>query len=297
MSKVQMATASDWLTALRLKTLSASVSPVIIGSAYAHSIGEFRWLPFFVILFCASSIQIVTNFINEIYDFKKGADNENRLGSVRSVSTGAISSKTMKIVSALLMIITFIAGLYLVSISDYYILLIGILSLLFSWAYTGGPYPLAYNGLGDVFVLLFFGLVAVCGTFYVYAGYIDNFILASSFVPGILSMNILSVNNIRDIETDKAVNKNTLAVKIGAKKSIALYVILTFLVFVIECYLAILKTDYLLLLPLITIPLAAIVIKKLILAEGREYNKVLALTALLMILNSALLTLGILIGL
>lgn len=291
-----MATASDWLNALRLKTLPASISPVIIGSAYAHSVGKFAWVPFIVVLFCASAIQIVTNFINEIYDFKKGADNENRLGSVRSVSTGAISQTTMKVVSIVLIIITFFAGLYLVSISDYYILIVGVLSLVFSWAYTGGPFPLAYNGLGDIFVLLFFGLVAVCGTFYVFSGYIDIFVIASSFVPGILSMNILSVNNIRDIETDQAVNKNTLAVKIGEKKSIALFVSLLFLVFVIESYLAILKSSYWLLLPVLTLPLAAYVIRELILAEGREYNKVLAMTAMLMMLNSVLLTIGILIG-
>ncbi len=291
-----MATASDWLNALRLKTLPASISPVIIGSAYAHSVGHFAWLPFAVILFCASAIQIVTNFINEIYDFKKGADNENRLGSVRSVSTGAISQTTMKIVSIVLIIITFFAGLYLVSISDYYILIVGVLSLIFSWAYTGGPLPLAYNGLGDIFVLLFFGLVAVCGPFYIFNGYIDNFIFASSFVPGILSMNILSVNNIRDIDTDQSVNKNTLAVKIGEKKSIALYVSLLFLVFVIESYLAILKSSFWLLLPVLTLPLATYVIRELILAEGREYNKVLAITAMLMMLNSILLTIGILIG-
>jgi len=291
-----MAIASDWLTALRLKTLPASISPVIIGSAYAHSVGKFAWLPFVVILFCASAIQIVTNFINEIYDFKNGADNENRLGSVRSVSTGAISQTTMKVVSIVLIIITFFAGLYLVSISDYYILIVGLLSLIFSWAYTGGPFPLAYNGLGDVFVLLFFGLIAVCGTFYVFSGYIDIFIITSSFVPGILSMNILSVNNIRDIATDQAVNKNTLAVKIGEKKSIALYVSLLFLVYVIESYLAILKSSYWLLLPIITIPLAVYIVRELILAEGREYNKVLAMTAMLMMLNSVLLTIGILIG-
>lgn len=282
----------DWITALRLKTLPASVSPVLIASAYAYSLDKFNGLAFVVILFCASMIQIITNFINEIYDFKTGADNDNRLGSVRGVATGKISVKSMWLVSITLIIITFLAGLYLVSISDYYILLVGIVSLFFSWAYTGGPYPLAYKGLGDIFVLVFFGIVAVCGSFYIYTGYVNSFIFIASFVPGILSSNILAANNIRDIETDRKVNKITLAVRLGRKKSIALYSVLMFIVFAIQFYLYLITGNSYILITFLTLPIAMIIFKKIILAEGREFNLVLALSGLFLIIDSVLLSLS-----
>jgi 1,4-dihydroxy-2-naphthoate octaprenyltransferase len=289
-----MAQAKDWIVALRLKTLPASVSPVLIASAYAYSLGKFNGLAFVVILFCASSIQIITNFINEIYDFKSGADGENRLGSVRGVAAGKISVRTMWAVSISLIVITFLAGLYLVSISDYYILLVGVASLFFSWAYTGGPYPLAYKGLGDIFVLVFFGIVAVCGTFYIYTGYVSAFMFIASFVPGILSSNILAANNIRDIATDKVANKITLAVRLGEKNSIALYTILMFLVYVIQFYLYLMSGNGLILITFLTLPLALVLSKKIIKAKGREYNAVLALSGLLMMLDSILLSISLL---
>jgi 1,4-dihydroxy-2-naphthoate octaprenyltransferase len=286
----------DWVAALRLKTLPASISPVLIASAYAYKLGQFDWVAAIVILFCASMIQIITNFINEIYDFESGADNENRLGSTRGVSSGHISVRAMWTASIISIIITFLAGLYLVSISDYYILLVGIVSLFFSWAYTGGPYPLAYKGLGDIFVLFFFGVVAVCGTFYIYTGYVDSFIFIASFVPGILSTNILAANNIRDIDTDEQVKKITLAVRLGEKSSIALFTVFMFLVYAIEFYLFLITGNSFLLITFITLPISLIIFKKIVTAVGREYNAVLALSALFMMSNSFLFAIGILLG-
>lgn len=286
----------DWVAALRLKTLPASISPVLIASAYAYTNGQFDWLAAIVILFCASMIQIITNFINEIYDFKKGADGDDRLGSTRGVSTGRISVSAMWSASIISIVITFMAGLYLVSMSDYYILLIGIVSLFFSWAYTGGPYPLAYKGLGDIFVLVFFGIVAVCGTFYIYTGYVDWFIFVASFVPGILSTNILAANNIRDIDTDKQVNKITLAVRLGEKHSIALYNMLMFFVFAVQFYLYLITSNEYILITFLALPLAIIIFKKIILAVGRQFNTVLALSGLFLIVDSLLLSLGIVLG-
>lgn len=286
----------DWVSALRLKTLPASISPVLIASAYAYKLGQFDWIAAIVILFCASMIQIITNFINEIYDFKTGADNENRLGSTRGVASGRISVSAMWTASIISIAITFLAGLYLVSISDYYILLVGIVSLFFSWAYTGGPYPLAYKGLGDVFVLFFFGVVAVCGTFYIYTGYVDSFIFIASFVPGILSSNILAANNIRDIDTDQQVNKITLAVRLGEKKSVALFTVFMFLVYAIEFYLFLMTGNSFLLITFVTVPVSLIIFKKIVTAVGREYNAVLALSGLFMMSNSILFAAGILLG-
>ena len=212
------------------------------------------------------------------------------------VSTGRISVRAMWSASIISIVITFLAGLYLVSISDYYILLIGIVSLFFSWAYTGGPYPLAYKGLGDIFVLTFFGIVAVCGTFYIFTGYVDWFIFVASFVPGILSTNILAANNIRDIDTDKQVNKITLAVRLGEKHSIALYNMLMFLVFAIQFYLYLITSHEYILITFLALPLAIVIFKKIILAVGRQYNTVLALSGLLMMVDSLLLSLGIVLG-
>lgn len=286
----------DWVAALRLKTLPASISPVLIASAYAYTLGQFDWIAAIVILFCAFMIQIITNFINEIYDFKPGADNEDRLGSKRGVASGRISVRAMWTAAIVSISITFLAGLYLVSISDYYILLVGIVSLFFSWAYTGGPYPLAYKGLGDISVLFFFGVVAVCGTFYIYTGYVDSFIFIASFVPGILSTNILAANNIRDIDTDKQVNKITLAGRLGEKSSIALFTVLMFLVYAIEFYLFLITGNSFLLLVFITVPISLIIFKKIVIAVGREYNAVLALSGLFMMSNSILFAVGIILG-
>lgn len=290
-----MSEIKDWTASLRLKTLPASISPVLIASAYAYHLNKFDGLAFVIILFCAMMIQIITNFFNEIYDFKSGADNENRLGPARSVATGKISLQAMRKVTITLVIITFLAGLYLVSISDYYILLIGIVSLYFSWAYTGGPFPLAYKGLGDVFVIVFFGFVAVCGSFYIYTGYLDSFIIIASFVPGILSANILAANNIRDIATDKKAGKITLAVRLGEKRSVALYTVMMFVVYYIEFYLYLISSNNLIFLTFITMPLAVMMFRKLVTAIGKEYETVITLSGLMMILNSLLFVLAILI--
>ena len=158
-----------WMLAIRPKTLPAGAVPVILGSALAATAGRFRMFPALVALICALGIQVATNFINEIYDFRKGADTAERLGPTRTVAAGIISEKTMIQVSVVLLGTVFLLGLYLVYTAGWPILLIGMLSLLFAWAYTGGPYPIAYSGLGDVFVFIFFGLVAVAGTYYVQA--------------------------------------------------------------------------------------------------------------------------------
>ncbi|NTV92692.1 MAG: 1,4-dihydroxy-2-naphthoate octaprenyltransferase, partial [Chlorobiaceae bacterium] len=145
-----------WLLAIRPKTLPAGAVPVLLGSALAAADGRFMLLSALIALFCALGIQIATNFINEIYDFRKGADTAQRLGPTRTVAAGIISEKTMIRVSASLLGVVFLMGLVLVYTAGWPILLVGVLSMLFAWAYTGGPYPIAYSGLGDVFVFVFF---------------------------------------------------------------------------------------------------------------------------------------------
>ena len=281
-----------WLTALRLKTIPASVIPIAIASSYAYKLGEFDQVKFTLILFCAIMIQIITNFFNEIYDFKKGADTNERLGPDRGVSRGDIQLSTMWTVTIISLIITLAAGLYLVYLTDLNILFIGLVSLVLTWAYTGGPYPLAYKGLGDIFVFVFFGIIATCGSYYAYTQSINDVIIFSSFIPGFLSMNILSANNIRDINTDIKVGKITMAVRMGDRLSRYVYILILLLAFVTQFYIFLMLNNTFLLLPFITIVLAIPLIKEVMYAHGKEMNKVLALSGVMLMLFGTLQTIA-----
>ena len=287
-----MGKAKIWFLATRPKTLPASLVPVLIGTAAAYSDSYFRPLYFAITLVCALFIQILTNFINEIYDFKKGADTKERLGPRRHVASGDISVKEMKAVSLVLALITFGLGLVIVFHAGWIILAVGISSLFFAYAYTGGPYPLAYNGLGDIFVFIFFGLIAVSGTYFVQALEISYASLIAGAAPGFLSMNILAVNNIRDIETDPKAGKITMAVKLGKKKAQALYVIISALAFAVPVILYILSENYYMLLPLISMPLAVKLCIGIYTKAGRELNSVLAGTAKLLLIHGLLMAVG-----
>jgi len=284
-----------WMLAIRPKTLPAGAVPVILGSALAASDGRFSMFPALVALICALGIQVATNFINEIYDFRKGADTAERLGPTRTVAAGIISEKTMIKVSAALVGTVFLLGLYLVYTSGWPIFIIGLLSLLFAWAYTGGPYPIAYSGLGDIFVFVFFGLVAVGGTYYVQAHTLSPLILLAAVAPGAFSVNILLVNNIRDIATDRIVGKMTLPARIGGEWARKLYIVLTVIAFLVPVLLSINGFSKWGMLSLISAPLAFSMIRKLYASEGRELNDVLAGTGKLMTLHGLLFSAGLLI--
>ncbi len=283
-----------WMLAIRPKTLPAGAVPVVLGSALAAVDGRFRLLPAFVALICALGIQVATNFINEIYDFRKGADTAERLGPTRTVAAGIISEKTMIRVSGSLAGGVFLLGLYLVSIAGWPILLIGLLSLLFAWGYTGGPYPIAYSGLGDLFVFIFFGLVAVGGTYYVQAHNLVLPVLIAAVAPGAFSVNILLVNNIRDIATDRRVGKMTLPARIGAVWARRFYVALTVVAYLVPALLWLNHYSPWALLSLLSLPLAFVMIKTLYASEGRGLNHVLAGTGKLMTLHGLLFAAGLL---
>ncbi|MGB5287985.1 MAG: 1,4-dihydroxy-2-naphthoate polyprenyltransferase, partial [Ignavibacteriaceae bacterium] len=205
----------SWLLASRPKTLLAAVVPVLVGSALAISIGKF-YLPYSIVaLLCSILIQVGTNFTNDLYDFLKGADNQKRKGPVRVLISGLISAKEMKIAIVLVFGIAFLLGLYLVHSAGILILWVGIISIVAGIIYTAGPFPLAYNGLGDLFVFLFFGVVGTMGTFYVHTQEISLLSFLVSIPVGALTTNILIVNNYRDIEEDREANKRTLAVLLG----------------------------------------------------------------------------------
>ena len=205
----------SWILASRPKTLPAAIVPVIVGSSLAYSEEKFILLNSLIALFCSLLIQIGTNFINDLYDFLKGSDKKGRKGPQRVLANGIISVNEMKIGSALTFLLAFVAGLYLVYIGGIIILIIGIASILAGIAYTAGPFPLAYNGLGDLFVFIFFGIVATMGTYYVNTFEFSLLSFLASIPVGALITNILLVNNYRDINEDKIANKKTTTVIFG----------------------------------------------------------------------------------
>ena len=204
-----------WVQAMRPKTLPAAIAPVVVASALAWHDGCFNFAAATLCLLFGVLIQIGTNFANDYYDFIKGADTANRVGPTRAVATGLVTPAAMHRAMLPVLITAFLLGLTLIYWGGPWLILIGILSVVCAVAYTGGPYPLGYNGLGDLFVFLFFGLVAVGATYYVQAGTITPDAVALAVPIGLLAANILLVNNYRDVETDRVAGKRTTVVRFG----------------------------------------------------------------------------------
>lgn len=269
-----------WILASRPKTLLAAFVPVIIGSSLAYSTGKFNPVAAFIALVCSILIQVGTNFVNDLYDYLAGTDNEERVGPTRVLAAGLVSVKEMKTAIVLVFALTFILGLYLVHLGGWIILLIGILSIVAGIAYTAGPFPLAYNGLGDIFVFVFFGLVGTVGTYYVQALDISLLSVLTAIPVGALITNILIVNNYRDIETDKANGKHTLAVLFGRKFSRIQYLIFTIVSYAVPVIVYFLfKQSLFVFLPALSLPLAVKLIKMIYTYNGTELNQTLELTA------------------
>ncbi len=288
-SKIQI-----WFVTARPKTLLAAIVPVIVGSAIAFNDDSFKFIPAAAALLCSLLIQIGTNFVNDLYDFKKGTDKKDRVGPRRALVEGLLTVNEMKAGIAATFISAFLLGLYLVYIGGWLIFLIGIVSIAAGFAYTAGPYPLAYNGLGDVFVFLFFGTVATTGTYFVQTGDISLFAFWASIPVGALVTNILVVNNYRDIDEDRIANKNTLAVKLGKTFTRLQYVsfmIISYLVpFVVYVTF---KNSPFVFLPLLSFPLSVKLVKMIYKLEGSELNKTLELTAKLSGIYAILFAIGI----
>lgn len=204
-----------WLSATRPRTLPAAVAPVLVGTALAWHDG--RWIPLAALccLAFALLVQIATNFANDYYDFVKGADTAERVGPRRAVASGLISPARMRRAMLLTFVAAFGVGLGLLPFGGWPLLVIGVASILSGVAYTGGPYPLGYNGLGDLFVFLFFGLVAVGATYFVQAGVPGAPVWLAGSAIGLLAANILVTNNLRDADTDVRAGKRTTVVRFG----------------------------------------------------------------------------------
>lgn len=275
------------------RTLTAAIAPVLIGTSLAFADGRVDWLSAFVALVCAMLIQIATNIINDVYDFRKGADNDKRLGAKKALNAGLLSERDLIVAATATMLAAFFLGLILVWRAGWVILAIGLLSLFFAWAYTGGKYPLAYLGLGDAFVFLFFGLAAVCGVYYLHHHSFSLSSVVAATGAGALAMNILGVNNLRDIPTDREVGKKTLAVRFGEDFARGLYYWALFVAYSVPFALALMGYGYGVLLPLLSLPFAMKQWRIVALERGKALNAALSGTATLLFVYGALLSVGL----
>jgi 1,4-dihydroxy-2-naphthoate octaprenyltransferase len=286
--------AGTWLVAARPATLPAAAMPVIVGAAAALGEGaSFRPAVFAATIACALLIQIGTNFANDYSDFHRGAD-VGRVGPVRVTQAGLLSPEIVRrgIIVAFGLAVLLGAGLAVVG--GWPIIVIGLLSLLSGLAYTGGPRPFGYHGLGDLFVFVFFGLVAVTGTAYLQMGEWSAFALVLGVPTGLLVTNILVVNNLRDIDTDRAAAKRTLAVRIGDRATRTQYLIFAAAAYLFPGALAAADPSRrLLLLPLLSLPLAIILVRQVMSGvRGADLNPILGRTAGFLLVFGVLLALG-----
>ena len=215
----------SWIVASRPKTLAAAATPVIVGSALAYFYEGFHFMEFVACLLFALAMQVAANLINDMVDCMKGTDNEERLGPERAMANGWITPKAMNI--GILVVVAFagLCGLALMYMSSWKLIFVGLLCVLFAFLYTAGPFPLSYNGLGDVAVVVFFGIVPVCFTCYVQCGLFPITSILMGIAVGFVVDTLLVVNNYRDIETDKKSKKNTLIVILGSRFGEVLYLV------------------------------------------------------------------------
>lgn len=270
--------ASRWLLAARPKTLSAAVVPVLMGSALAaHEPTAITWWVFFCALLGAVLIQIATNFINDALDFKKGADTADRLGPIRVTQAGLISPRAVMTAAWLCLAGAALCGIPLMVRGGWPMLVIGVAAILAAYAYTGGPYPLAYRGLGEIFVILFFGLVAVGGTFYAHSLQLTSSALLAGFAAGSLATVLLVINNLRDVEGDRRVDKLTTVVRFGerfARFEIAFFALAPFAAVAMIPHRGLLMT-------LVALPLALAVVARVMRSSGAELNASLGMAGAL----------------
>ncbi|MFP2934371.1 1,4-dihydroxy-2-naphthoate polyprenyltransferase [Pyxidicoccus sp. 3LG] len=283
-----------WVMAARPKTLTAALVPVLVGTALAFGLGVGRLLPALAALLGAVLIQIGTNFINDYYDFKKGADTHERLGPVRVTQSGLIAPGTVLAGAAVCFALATAVGLYLVVVGGWPIIAIGVASLVCGFAYTGGPYPLGYHGLGDLFVFLFFGLVAVTGTYYVQAGTVDPAAWWAAVPVGASGTMLIVVNNLRDATTDVKAGKRTLVVRFGTGMGKAEYVLLLALSYAtpFAMYALGLAGPWVFL-ALLSLPLAVPPLRRVLKAQGAALNPALGGTARLQLFYGLLFAAGL----
>lgn len=286
-----------WLMAARPKTLPAAAAPVIVGMATAFFQGGFHFPSALAALLGALLLQIGANLANDLFDFKKGADTHARLGPTRVTQAGLLTPQQVARGMWLTFALAALVGVYLVWRGGLPIVIIGITAILSALAYTGGPYPLGYNGLGDVFVFVYFGLAAVGGTHYVQTGNLSPLAVWAAVPPGLLIVGILVVNNLRDIETDRGAGKRTLAVRFGARGAMLEYALLMVGAYLTPLAMLVLgQGNPWVLLYWLSAPLAYRLTMQTRTLSGRALNAVLAGTGQLALLYAILFGLGLILG-
>lgn len=287
----------SWLLAIRPKTLPAAVGPVLVGSGVALGDGKFSLLPAVACLLGAMMLQIGVNLANDYFDYKNNIDSEERLGPVRVTQSGLIAPSAVKMGMIISLALASLVFLYLAFVGGPVIIVIGIASVLAALGYSGGPFPLASNGLGELFVFIFFGLVAVGGTYFIQAGQLSWLATAAAVPPGLLITAIMVVNNLRDIDTDRKAGKRSLAVILGRSRTIIEYKLLLVVSYFVPVALYMAgQCGAVVLLPLLTLPMGMGLAKRITSEAGRGLNEMLAATARLSLVHSLLLSVGLVFG-
>jgi 1,4-dihydroxy-2-naphthoate polyprenyltransferase len=275
-----------WLMAARPATLPAAIAPVAVGTACAFEAGGFRPGSAVAAAVGALLLQVAANFANDVFDFEKGADREDRLGPPRAVQSGLLSPASMRRGLVATLAAALAIGVYLAAVAGWPVVLLGLASMAAAVAYTGGPFPLGYHGLGDVMVMLFFGFVAVCGTAFVQVGGLPSLAVAASVPVGALATAILVVNNLRDRAGDAVAGKRTLAVRLGATGARVEYAVLLAAAYAVPVAMAISRGELVLAAPLVTAPWAARLAAEVWRRDGRALNPCLPATARLLLGHS-----------
>lgn len=284
-----------WLLAARPRTLPAAAAPVVAGSAVALAAGHFSPGPALAALLAALLLQIGANLANDVFDFHRGADTAERLGPLRVTQAGLLAPRQVLAGMWLTFGLATLLGLYLAVLAGWPVVLIGVSAILAAVAYTGGPFPFGYYGLGDLFVFIFFGPVATAGTYYVQAGSVSPLALWASLPMGFLITAILVVNNLRDIATDRAAGKRTLAVRLGANGARIEYLACLAGAYLTPPLILLLGlAPYGVLLAWLSLPLGISLVRTLYRVSGRPLNRALAGTGQLALIYALLFAVGLL---
>lgn len=283
-----------WLLAIRPKTLSAAVVPVLVTTAVVYNYGyAIDWWIFISAIASTLCIQIATNLFNDAIDFDKGADSKDRLGPTRVTQAGLLDRKHVYALGFLFCFFALISGLYLVMQGGVFILWIGLISLVLTYLYTGGPLPLAYLGLGDVFVLVFFGWIATLTMFYLYTKEVslDAFILGTQL--GLLCTVLIAINNFRDYASDRLVNKNTLAARFGPRFVRTEIIMLYALTYMLQLYWLSKGFIWIFALPFLLLPLVVHIVRYVLTHEPSiQFNQYLAKSSAVYVLFAVLFSIG-----
>jgi 1,4-dihydroxy-2-naphthoate octaprenyltransferase len=287
-----------WLMAARVRTLPAAVAPVLVGTALAGYLHVFHPLRFLAALVGSIFIQVGTNLSNDYSDARRGADAEDRLGPVRVTAGGLVPPKQVLIATYISFGVAVLAGVYLIAVAGWQLLIVGAASILAGVLYTGGPRPYGYEGLGEVFVFLFFGIVAVAGSYFVQVKHLRWEAFAIAVPVGLLAAAILVVNNIRDIDTDRRAGKKTLAVRLGRERTRQLFAAIVYLAYLLAPLTWLFgPLKAWVLLPWLTLPLAAPLVRVVRnLVDGPSLNRALAKTGMLQLAFCTLFAAGLLLS-